>query len=193
MMYSFRIEQAIRAASVLHQEHRRRGSAPYPYVAHLFAVACIIADYTTDEDIIIAGLLHDALEDTDYTGEEMETDFGVRVRSIVEGASNLVEAEGVEWYERKHVYLKMLHDAPHESLLVVAANHIHNMRSIVEEYQAALEDYLTDFGGTLPERLLFYERLAELLHVKLRNPIMYEFNHVFDEYRNFIETHEPSV
>ena len=72
MSYSYAIEQAIRAASVLHKDQIRKGSVPYPYVTHLFAVAMIVSDYTSDEDTIVAALLHDTLEDTDYTEEELE-------------------------------------------------------------------------------------------------------------------------
>jgi (p)ppGpp synthase/HD superfamily hydrolase len=54
MMYSYRIEQAIRAASILHKDMVSEGKVKFPYVSHLFSVACIIADYTDDEDTIIA-------------------------------------------------------------------------------------------------------------------------------------------
>ena len=67
MAYSYRIEQAIKAASVLHREQVRKGSVPFPYITHLFAVAMIASDYTDDEDVIVAALLHDTIEDTDYS------------------------------------------------------------------------------------------------------------------------------
>ena len=58
-MYSFKVEQAIKAASVLHQGQKRKGKTPYPYVSHLMAVAMLVADYTDREDTIIAAFLHD--------------------------------------------------------------------------------------------------------------------------------------
>ena len=60
-MYSYRIEQAIRAATILHKGQLRKGSVPIPYVSHLFAVAMIAGDYTDNEDVLIAALLHDTL------------------------------------------------------------------------------------------------------------------------------------
>ena len=189
MMYSYRIEQAIRAASVLHREQSRKGTAPYPYVAHVFAVACIIADYTEDEDIIIAGLLHDTLEDTDYTEEELQTDFGSRVRAIVVGVSERTDPnDSRPWYERKSDHLTTLETASNESLMVCAADIIHNLRSIVEEYQTNMADYLSHFGGTLEDRLFFYKMKSDLLNQRLENPIMHEFNHVYNEYREFIRS-----
>lgn len=191
MIYSFRIEQAIRAAAILHRDQVRKGRAPYPYVAHLYAVASIIRDYTSDEDTIISGLLHDTLEDTDYTIEELEKDFGPRVRTIVEHVSERISSDDTRSREeRKRGYILMLKKAPEESLIVAAADKIHNLRSIVEEYHGAFEDYLRDFNGTIPERLEFYGALHSILNSKLQNAIIHEFNHVFDEFQSFIRIHD---
>ncbi len=190
MLYSFRIEQAIRAAAILHKSQVRKGRAPYPYVAHLFAVAAILSDYTDDQDIIIAGLLHDSLEDTDYTQEELETDFGSRVREIVEGVSERFDPEDpTPFHERKRAYLHVLKKAPVESLLVAAADKIHNLRSIIEEYDTAFEQYLEDFRGTTAERLQFYEVIHEILNNRLENDIIHEFNYVYRAFKKFIEDH----
>ena len=86
-MYSYRIEQAIRAASVLHKNQLRKGSMPFPYITHLVATAFTLMDYTDDEDVIIAALLHDTLEDTDYTIDELQEDFGGKVRELVEAVT----------------------------------------------------------------------------------------------------------
>ena len=75
-MYSYRVEQAIRAAAILHKNQLRKGSAPLPYITHLVAVAMIAGDYTDNEDVIVGALLHDTLEDTDYTSTELQEDFG---------------------------------------------------------------------------------------------------------------------
>ena len=82
-MYTYRIEQAIKAASLLHQDHVRKGDVPIPFVTHLVAITFILRDYTTDEDTLIAALLHDTLEDTDYTAEELKEDFGETVAKYV--------------------------------------------------------------------------------------------------------------
>jgi GTP diphosphokinase / guanosine-3',5'-bis(diphosphate) 3'-diphosphatase len=114
MMYSYRIEQAIRAAAVLHDGQVRKGAEPYPYITHLVAVSYLLADYAKDEDTIIAGLLHDTLEDTDYTPEELEADFGKKVREIVEGVTDVlhVERSNYTWQERQEKYFKALDLAP---------------------------------------------------------------------------------
>ncbi len=193
MMYSFRIEQAIRAASILHQGQVRKGLAPYPSVSHLFAVSTIVADYTNDENLIIAALLHDVLEDTDYTADELEKDFGERVRTIVVGVSELTDIhDRRSWMERRNSYLHTLARAGEDSRIISAAETIHNMRSIIEEYQNAPGDYFEDFGGTFEEKLLYYQKLSNLLNRELKCDIVHEFNHVFNEYKTFAETGRPA-
>lgn len=188
MGYSYAIEQAIRAASVLHKDQVRKGSVPYPYITHLFAVAMIVSDYTSDEDTIVAALLHDTLEDTDYTPRELEDDFGVHVRDIVVSitppAPESYDVKAKE--EQKKAFLKLLKNASEEALIVVAGDKIHNMRSIVEEYYDNHSAFIADFGTSLEDRLLVYQEISNTLNRKLKNAILAEWNSVFTEYKNFI-------
>lgn len=188
MAYSYAIEQAIKAASVLHKDQVRKGSVPYPYVTHLFTVATIVADYTNDEDTIVAALLHDTLEDTDYTEKELEDDFGGAVRDIVVALTEPPIPE----YDRKNIafqkkeYLKQIKDASERALIVVAADKIHNMRSIVEEYYEEHSAFLSHFGNHIEDRLLVYQEISNVLNRRLKNQILSEFNSVFTEYKNFL-------
>jgi len=198
MLYSHRIEQAIRAASVLHEGQVRRGRVPFPYITHLFSVACIIADYTDDEDTIVAGLLHDTIEDTDYTLAELEEDFGSEVATIVEEvtAPNPAsekfrttyskEAWNEEWQKRHAGYVAQLKNASEAGLIVAAADKIHNIRSMIEEYYGDWDRFQNDFGGSVEERLTIYQNIGNILNSRLENEIVREFNHVFDEYKHFI-------
>lgn len=187
-MYSFRIEQAIRAAAVLHKNQVRKGAMPFPYITHLISVAFILHDYTSDEDTIIAALLHDAIEDTGYTLEELQEDFGGTVRDIVEAVTEpkTQKNKTLSWQERKKVYLKQLQNASESALLVAAADKTHNMRSIVETYYDDPGRFLNDFGGTLKDRSNQYQDLANLFNRRLNNDILHEFNHVFAEFKQFL-------
>jgi (p)ppGpp synthase/HD superfamily hydrolase len=194
MSSSYRIEQAIRAASVLHKGQVRRGQTPFPYVTHLYAVAMMVADYTDDEDVIVGALLHDTLEDTDYTPEELQDDFGGKVMDLVLGVTEpkALDHEKKGWKENKKRYLKQLTSAPKGSLIIAAADKIHNMRCIVEEYYDNHPQFLADFGGSLEERLIMYQEISNILNRNLENEILAEFNHVFKEYKGFIEHVERS-
>lgn len=189
MLYSYRIEQAIRAAAVLHNEQVRKGVAPFPYITHPYAVAMIVADYTEKEEVVIAALLHDTIEDTDYTLEELQEDFGGTVRDLVESLTEKSkDSSGAKlpWKARKKDYLQGLKGAPDDALIVAAADKLHNMRAMIEEYYEDRPRFLADFGGSLDDRLMAYQDISNLLNRKLKNDIIHEFNHVFTEYKNFI-------
>lgn len=187
-MYSFRIEQAIRAAAVLHKNQLRKGSMPFPYVTHLVATAFTLMDYTKDEDTIISALLHDTLEDTDYTIEELQEDFGGKVREIVEALTEPKSAPDnrISFRDRKKTYANQLKRGPKEAILVAAADKMHNFRTTVEDYTDAHDRFIQDFGKNFDERLEAYQMIANVINNRLEGRILAEFNHVFEEYKQFL-------
>jgi len=192
MSYSYAVEQAIRAASVLHKEQVRKGSVPYPYITHLFAVTLIVMDYTDDENTIVASLLHDSLEDTDYTEKELEDDFGGPVKDIVlslsEKPSSNIGKDAL--IEQKKQYIRQLKNAPEEALIIVSADTIHDMRSVVEEYYDDYTGFIAEFGSSLNMRLFLYQEISNTLNRNLKSAILAEFNSVFTEYKNFLQNVE---
>lgn len=191
-MYTYRIEQAIRAAAILHKGQLRKGVTPLPYITHLTAVAMITSDYTDDEDVVVTAFLHDSLEDTDYTPKEMQEDFGGAVREAVEHLTQPEKDKSLSWKQKKKVYTSLLKKAPEMSLIVAAADKIHNMRMVVEEYYDDHFRFMKDFEGTLEDRVLMYQDIADILNDRLKNKILHEFNHVFTEYKNFIHDVQKS-
>lgn len=187
-MYSYKVEQAIRAASILHEDQLRRGSIPIPYISHLIAVVLILRDYTTDEDTLVAALLHDTIEDTDYTVDELKEDFGGPVAEIVLSLSEPETAGDIKltWLERKKAYAKQLKKAPEKALMIAAADKAHNFRSIVEEYFEAYDRYSQDFGPNIEERIEANQNIANVINSRLKNDIVHEFNNTFNEYKNFL-------
>ncbi len=188
-MYSYRIEQAIRAAAVLHKDQLRKGSMPFPYITHLVATAFTLLDYSDDEDVLIAALLHDTLEDTDYTIDELEEDFGGRVRELVEAVSEprSTAEQRLSWVDKKAAYTKQLKKAPKEAVLIAAVDKMHNFRTMVEDYVDAPERFIQDFGSNFDERIEVYQAIANIINSRLEGPVLAEFNHVFEEYKNFLE------
>lgn len=188
-MYSYRVEQAIRAATILHQDQLRLGSLPLPYISHLMAVVLILSDYTDDEDTIVAAFLHDTLEDTDYSEEELREDFGGPVVELVKTLTEpKTDNKGnkLPWIERKKVYAKQLKSGPEKALMIAAADKSHNFRTIVEEYHDDHKRYLQDFGNRSDERMEAYQAIANVINSRLKNDIVHEFNHTFTEFKKFL-------
>jgi (p)ppGpp synthase/HD superfamily hydrolase len=194
-MYSYKIEQAIRAAAILHQDQLRKGLLPLPYISHLMAVVLILSDYTDDEDTLIAAFLHDTLEDTDYTADELREDFGERVTELVLTLTEPKRERGgkIAWLERKKMYAKQLKQGPIAALMIAAADKAHNFRTVVEEYHADHARYIQDFGPITMERLEAYQLIANVINSRLENDITHEFNHTFNEYKQFLTDVEKTT
>lgn len=131
-LLSFRLERALRRAADWHRGQVRKGSG-IPYIQHPLAVAVILDRLDFDEDVIIAGLLHDAVEDTAATLEEIRAGFGDRVAEIVRHDSEIKhDASGRKrpWIDRKRDHLEALADAPIEAWAVALADKLHNLISI---------------------------------------------------------------
>lgn len=194
-MYSYRIEQAIRAAAILHHDQLRKGSLPYPYITHLLSVAFIIQEYTTDEEVVIAALLHDTLEDTDYTSEELIADFGERVCLLVTTVTEPTEKNGkrLTWVEKKLAYAEQLKKGPEEAVTIAAVDKIHNFRSMIEEYHDNHLRFMQDFGKNLDERLEVYQAIANSINKRLDGPLLAEFNYIFEQYKEFIYTIQQKI
>jgi len=185
-MYSPRVERAIQKAGVLHQTQNRRGTKKLPYITHLFSVALLARQYFDDEDVFIAALLHDSVEDTAYTKEELREDFGEQVCIIVLGVT---EPEGdMSWEEKKRAYVENLRTASRESLIVAAADKIHNLRSVTRAYEHNKEQFWCDFSGTKESRIQYYGTVVSILHERLDNPIVTVLQNAFNEYREFLQS-----
>ena len=187
-MYSYKVEQAIRASSILHQDQLRMGSLPLPYISHLMAVALILSDYTDDEDTMVAAFLHDTLEDTDYTFDELREDFGGPVAELVRTLTEpkMYNDVKLSWVDRKRAYVKQLKHGSDAALLIAAADKAHNFRTMVEEYHDDHKRFIQDFGPNLEERMEAYQNIANVINSRLKNEIVHEFNHTFKEFKQFL-------
>lgn len=135
MKYTPKIEKAIKIAAIEHDgQYRKAYSGKLPYVSHLFSVASILSEYTDDEDVISAGLLHDIIEDTDYTKEKLLEDFGEKVYDLVLSVTEGTRAEKkiMTWRDEKEKYINNLRAASTDSSLISSVDKIHNLRSSLE-------------------------------------------------------------
>lgn len=170
MKFTPRLNKALQFSAYSHAEQRRKGTS-IPYFTHPLAVAIIVSEVTSEEDVIIAALLHDVIEDSrDPSTAEIKIAevFGERVLEIVMGCTQR-EIENRDWKIRKVSYLDNLYTAPIESLLIVAADKIHNLFSIVEDFEVMGEEVFNKFNATKEETMWFYREVFERITRRLDN------------------------
>ena len=156
-----KIQKAINFSAKLHADQKRKGNN-LPFIVHPFTVATIISNYTEDEDVIVAGFLHDVLEDVPgYTEADMERDFGKRVLGFVKEVSEDKEATDgdkkakITWRYRKEKYLENLKTATKEAMLISSADKIHNLSSLTEDYKIQGEELWKVFRAPENKKLWF--------------------------------------
>jgi guanosine-3',5'-bis(diphosphate) 3'-pyrophosphohydrolase len=131
-LMSPRLDIALRYAAACHEGQSRRG-CNVPYFEHVVAVGWILDRAGFGEDVVIAALLHDVVEDTQATLADVEERFGGVVAGLVGYCSEVkTDAQGRKrpWIDRKRDHLAALAEAPVEARAVILADKLHNLISI---------------------------------------------------------------
>jgi len=172
-----KIQKAINLAARLHRAHNRIG-LDLPYIVHPYSVACLLSQFTDDEDVICAGLLHDVLEDApNVSFDLLVAEFGERTAKIVaeiteDRTQNHDQSLKSSWHDRKNLYLKGLESASTEALLISAADTVHNLRSLLEAYRLNGDSLWGSFNATIEDKLMFYRRVIETIAFRLPDHVI---------------------
>lgn len=191
MHFSPRIEEALNRAAELHDTQYRKGPRTLPILVHLVAVASIVSEYTNEEDVIVAALLHDTIEDTTFTAEDIRSEFGERVMGLVLGVSIPDMHNGIEsgeWGRDRRRYFENLRTAPIESVYIAAADKIHNFSAVLSGYKDNPEGFRSDFNGKKEDRLKVYGSIADLIEDRLGHdhPLAVRVQAVWKAYEAFV-------
>lgn len=154
-----------------HSNTTRKGDGS-PYIAHPFAVMAFLQHWKASEDVCIAGLLHDVIEDAQedkksYYQKQILDCFGPSVLSIVEGVTE--QDKTSEWIVRKKKYIEHLKTAPEGSLYVCCADKTHNLFCMLQGYEKQGKSFWERFNAPADQKLWFYEEAAKV--IKKRMPI----------------------
>ena len=166
-MLTDRLSEAFTYAEKLHRAQTRKGN-DIPYIAHLMSVCATVLEWGGDEDVAIAALLHDAVEDQGglETLEEIRSRFGARVADIVAACSDSVTADKGQkapWQERKEATIRKLRSAGRDVALVSAADKLHNLTALVRDVQRDGPETMRRFNAA-PDRVIWYHAgIAEAL------------------------------
>ena len=130
------LDKAIVFAVKAHAGTERRGKA-FPYIVHPLEAVEIVATMTTDQELLAAAALHDTVEDTDVTLDDIRREFGDRVAKLVEEESD-VFMEGVSeadsWHERKQAAIDRLSRASRDAKMVALGDKLSNARIIYRDF-----------------------------------------------------------
>ena len=130
------LDRAIIYAVRAHAGTERRGKG-FPYIVHPMEAMAIVATLTADQELLAAAALHDVVEDTALTVEDIRAEFGDRVAELVEAESDkFVEgvSESDSWRTRKQAAIDRLAEAPLEVKMIAMGDKLSNMRAIAHDY-----------------------------------------------------------
>ena len=156
-------DKAVLFATEAHRGTERRGKG-YPYIIHPMEAASIVASITNDPEMLVAALLHDTVEDTNVTLDQIRELFGERVAMLVKNETAPL-SEDLAWRTKKEAQIAQLDAAPYDSKVVALGDKLSNMRGIALDYRQKGDAVWSLFHapGGKSDVEWYYRSLAEAL------------------------------
>ena len=173
--YSQLVQQALIFAARKHTNPRK--GTDIPYITHPVHVAIILARHDFDDQVLAAAILHDVLEDTETTPEELDNTFGDKVLHMVQEVSepNFKRPKSETWEQRKETKLEHLHSASREVLAISAADRLHNVSNTLHDIEVSGPAVWERFRRG-PEKILEFERsVLDILRQRFPHPLTEEY------------------
>jgi (p)ppGpp synthase/HD superfamily hydrolase len=166
--YSARYDAALILALRAHRSQVRKGS-DVPYASHPIHVSVILLRHGFAEDVAIAGLLHDVVEDQDVSPADIETGFGPVVAALVAAVTELKREGGAKrpWQVRKQEALDHMHTAGLDAVALKAADVLHNARSLAAQLHSTGSSTWEHFTRGPDDALWYYGGVAERVRERL--------------------------
>ncbi len=158
------LDRAVIFAVKAHANTERRGKG-FPYIVHPMEAVEIVATMTPDQEMLAAAILHDTVEDTDVTAEEIRREFGDRIADMVVSESDVFTpgvSEEESWRSRKQAAIDRLGRASRDSKMVALGDKLSNMRAIARDYNEKGDALWSIFHapGGKPDHEWHYRGLA---------------------------------
>lgn len=183
------LDKAIIFAVKAHANVERKGKG-IPYIVHPMEAVNVVATLTTDQELMAAAALHDVVEDAGISLDEIEREFGKRVRDIVCSESEKIEPgenKCKTWYARKQDTLDRMKDANMDVLIVAMGDKLSNIRTLSHDYVMIGEQLWNRFRAPKGKQDMawYYRSLAQifepLAHTDAYKEYMYHLSRVFGE------------
>ena len=160
------LDRAIIFAVKAHAGTERRGKG-YPYIVHPLEAVEIVATMPADQELLAAAALHDTVEDTEVTVDQIRAEFGERIAALVADESDTFEAgvpEEDSWHSRKRAAIERLARASHDAKIVALGDKLSNMRAIARDYAVKGDELWNIFHAKDPkDHEWHYRGLADSL------------------------------
>ena len=170
------LDKALIFAIKAHSGVERRGK-DLPYIVHPMEAVAIVATMTKDQEILAAAALHDVIEDTEYTVENIRKEFGERVANLVSSETDLVvegKSESDSWKERKQYAIERLAKLDRDAMIVSLGDKLSNARAMLQDYEELGEELWDKFHVNDPKlHKWHYEGLRDSLS-ELKGTYAYE-------------------
>ena len=166
--YSHRYEAALGLAASAHREQLRKGS-DVPYIVHPAHVSVILIRHGFDEDVAIAGLLHDVIEDQDVSLQQIEAHFGPAVTEMVAVLTERKRDGDTErpWEARKREALHQIRQASQGAVAIKAADALHTTRTLAADLRRLGPEVWVPFKRGPEESSWYYHQIAEIVGQRL--------------------------
>lgn len=176
--YSERYDAALALAASTHAGQTRKGSTT-PYVVHPVHVSIVLIRYGFPEDVAIAGLLHDIVEDQDYPLSDIEAQFGPAVAEMVEAATERKKEadQPRRWEDRKREALEHIREARADAVALKAADVLCNTRAMASALRQEGAAIWKHFSRGPEQSMWYYRSLADLARERMADhPLLAELD-----------------
>jgi (p)ppGpp synthase/HD superfamily hydrolase len=172
------IEKALELASKFHEGQYRKNT-DIPYITHPVTVGMMLLKKGYSEEVVAAGVLHDTVEDTSLTLEEIKREFGSNIAEIVEGSSE--PDKSLPWKARKEHTIEFLKTASEDIRAVVCADKLHNIRSIIRDYEQVGEEVWSRFNAGKEQQKWYYTNVVDSLGAQSSFELLIELGKEVDK------------
>jgi (p)ppGpp synthase/HD superfamily hydrolase len=179
-----RFDAALTWASRRHATQRRHNTGT-PFVSHLLATCAIVIEEGAGEDVAIAALLHDVLEDVPTAREEVRERFGAEVCRLVDACTDadLAERKGLPWRERKLAHLRRMAGLDEWALVVIAADKVSSLQSLLDDHVRFGPDVLAGSVRPAADLLWNYREVLTVLRPGLgERPVLRRLERLVEEF-----------
>ena len=161
---SQRVFEAIDFATKAHTGQFRKGTK-VPYIVHPLGVAKILIEAGCSEDVAVAGILHDTVEDSSFKIDDIRREFGEEVARLVEGASEPDKSD--TWENRKRHTIDILETASMDAVYVSLADKLANIRDIRADYEKLGDEVFLRFNRPKDKQEWYYRAMADVFSKRI--------------------------